>query len=154
LNAFYENTETFEKDSLSIFFRSCTQREWDFVFNTAAFENIKSAGIDIISNDSIRSKISTLYSYSYPNIRDVNQNYIRYHDLEISPIFYDNIDLRNNPFTSDELKFLKNSFQIRNRLWNLYNQRSFLQSRLLIPVQKIVESLIDDIDSELRRLKE
>jgi len=154
LYAFYENTETFREDSLTKYFRSCFAGEWDFVFNTAAFENIKSTGIDIISNDSIRSKISTLYSYSYPNIREVNQNFIRYHDLQISPIVYDNINLRNNPLTSSELDFLKNSFQIRNRLGRLYRRTSFLQLRLLIPVQEIVESLINDIDLELTRLRE
>ncbi|NNE32055.1 MAG: hypothetical protein HKN40_06770 [Winogradskyella sp.] len=154
LYAFYENTETFSEDSLTKYFRSCFAGEWDFVFNTAAFENIKSTGIDIISNDSIRSKISTLYSYSYPNIREVNQNFIRYHDLQISPIIYDNINLRNNPLTSGELAFLKNSFQIRNRLGRLYRRTSFLHLRLLMPVQENVESLINDIDLELTRLKE
>jgi len=154
LDAFYEDKENFDRDSLTNYFHSCIQREWDFVFNTAAYENIKSAGIDIISNDSMRSKISTLYSYSYPNIREVNQNYIRYHDLQISPIMLDNFDLRNIALTPSELKLLKSSFQIRNRLRNIYNQRSFLQLRLLIPIQEIVESLIKEIDLELTRLKE
>lgn len=154
LLAYYENKETFPNDSLSKYFRICLRPEWDFVFNTAAFENIKSSGIDIISNDSIRSRISTLYSYSYPNIREVNQNYIRYYDLQVSPIIYDNINLRNNPSTSSELDFLTNSIQIANRLYHLHRNRSFLHIRLIIPVQQIVESLINDIDVELNRLNE
>ncbi|WP_282124791.1 DUF6090 family protein [Algibacter mikhailovii] len=153
LKKFYDNTETFTNDSLTEYFRTCFGSEWDFVFNTAAFENIKSTGIDIISSDSLRSKISSLYSYSYPNIREVNQNYIRYHDLQITPIIFDNINLNNNPWASSELDFLKNSIQISNRLRHLQGKRAFLLNRLLFPVQTIIESLINDIDLELKRLE-
>jgi hypothetical protein len=153
LNSFYTKTETFTVDSLTKYFRTCFRPEWDFVFNTAAFENIMSTGIDIISNDSIRSKISSLYSYSYPNIREINQNYIRYYDQQISPVVFDNINLYNETLTPTELDFLMNSIQISNRLSYLRNHRSFLFFRLLLPIQEIVESLINDIDNELGRLK-
>jgi hypothetical protein len=153
LMKYYDNTETFTNDSLTKYFRICFTSEWDFVFNTAAFENIKSAGTDIISNDSIRSKISSLYSYKYPNIREVNQNYIRYHDQQITPIIFDNINLKNNPWAPSELDFLKNSIQISNRLRRLRGKRAFLLNRLLLPVQTIIESLINDIDLELMRLE-
>ena len=151
LEYFYNNTETFSNDSLTKYFRTCFMPECDFVFNTAAFENIKSTGIDIISNDSIRSKISSLHSYSYPNIREVNQNYIRYYDQQISPIVFDNINLNNDTLTPSELDFLKNSIQISNRLRHLQGRRSFLHIKLLLPIQQIVESLINDIDLELQR---
>ncbi len=153
LKYFYNNSETYPNDSLTKYFRSCLSSEWDFVFNTAAFENIKSAGIDIISNDSIRSKVSLLYSHSYPNIRAINQNSIRYFDLQISPIIFENLNLNSNVFTHSELDFLKNSIQISNRLRKLRWSTSFLLQKLLLPKQQTVESLINDIDLELKRLE-
>ena len=69
-------------------------------------------------------------------IREVNQNYIRYHDLQVTPVVFANIDLMNNPLASNELSFLKNSLQIRNSLSHLKRRRSFLQFQLLIPVKK------------------
>ena len=153
LKYFYNNSETFPNDSLTKYFRSCFGSEWDFVFNTAAFENIKSTGIDIISNDSIRSKVSSLYSHSYPNIRAINQNSIRYHDLQISPLIFENLNLNSTVFTHSELDFLKNSIQISNRLRKLRWSTTFLQQKLLLPIQQTVASLINDIDLELKRLE-
>ena len=54
LDGFYRNTETISSDSLTKYFRIYLNNEWNFVFNTSAFENLKSTGIDIISNDSLR----------------------------------------------------------------------------------------------------
>jgi len=152
IEAFCDNTETFSIDSLTVYFRSSLSKEWDFVFNMAAFENLKSTGIDIISNDSIRSKISALYSYSYPNIREVNQNHIRYYDLQVSPILYANVNLANQIFSPVELSFLKNDIQMVNTINDVKRKRRFLYNRLLIPIRKEIESLIKDIELEIDKL--
>lgn len=153
INSFYNNEATFTNDSLTEYFRLCFRPEWDFVFNTAAFENIKSTGIDIISNNALRSEISSLYSYSYPNIKEVNQNYIRYHDLQLSPIVYDTINLSEGTFSPRELDFLKQSIPISNRLRKIRRQRTFLYTFLLRPVKTKVETAIHDIELELQRLQ-
>ena len=88
LDSLYKDGAGYANDSLTKYFRICFRPEWDFVFNTAAFENIKSIGIDIISDETLRSDISSLYSYNYPNITNVNQNYIRYYDLQLSPLVF------------------------------------------------------------------
>ena len=153
LDALYKNGASFTSDSLTKYFRICFRSEWDFVFNTAAFENIKSTGIDIISDETLRSNISSLYSYNYPNIKDVNQNYIRYYDLQLSPLVFDNIDLNKDYFTPMELEFLKQSISISNRLKHVQSNRKFLYRRLIIPVKEKVETLIHDIELNLQRLQ-
>ncbi|WP_228851768.1 DUF6090 family protein [Aegicerativicinus sediminis] len=153
LDKYYRNEEIYSNDSLSQFYYSCFSPEWDFVFNTATFENIKSAGIDIISNDTIRSKISSLYSYSYPNIREVNQNQIRFNDQQLTPIIYEILHLESRSFSPSELDFLKNNVHITNLLWRLKQNRSFLYERLIITIQQTIESLNKEIDLELKRLQ-
>jgi len=153
IEAFYNNTETFSIDSLTVYFRSFLRPEWDFVFNMAAFENLKSTGIDIITNDSIRSQISSLYSYRYPNIREVNQNYIRYYDLQVSPLIYTNVNSTTHNLAPGELAFFKNNIHFVNTLNLIKRRRRFLYHRLLIPVKKEIESLIKDIELELEKLK-
>ena len=44
LGGFYNNTDTISNDSLTKYFRIYLEGEWNFVFNTAAFENLKSTG--------------------------------------------------------------------------------------------------------------
>ena len=38
---------------------------WGFIANIAAWENLKSIGLDLISNDSLRNSLSHLYSMQY-----------------------------------------------------------------------------------------
>ncbi len=152
IELYFSDQKTFTIDSLSKYFRFSLSPEWDFVFNMSPYENINSAGIDIITNDSLRSKIASLYSYSYPNIREVNQNYIRYYDQQITPLVYAKVILSKTSYTAEELDFLSNSIEVRNRLNHLRRRRYFLLKQLLIPVQQTIEALIVEIDSELEQL--
>jgi len=43
--------------------------------NTAAWENLKSVGLDLISNDSLRNGLSYLYSSKYRYIKDLEENF-------------------------------------------------------------------------------
>lgn len=38
--------------------------------NMSTYESLKSRGVELIKNDSLRKKITTLYSFSYPNVMD------------------------------------------------------------------------------------
>ena len=67
------NNKIIPKDSLNYHLGSTTLK-WSFILNLGAYESLKSSGIDIISNDSLRSKIATIYStcllYTSPSPRD------------------------------------------------------------------------------------
>lgn len=65
----YLNREINYSDSLNFHFSnlSFTTRTLP---NTSAYENLKSRGLEIIRNDSLRQNITSLYSFSYHNVID------------------------------------------------------------------------------------
>lgn len=65
----YLNKEISYSDSLKFHFANLifTTRTLP---NTSAYENLKSRGLEIITNDSLRQNITSLYSFSYYNLID------------------------------------------------------------------------------------
>ena len=149
---FNEDTRGIPSDSLAIHFRWCTTQEWDFIFNMAGYENLKSMGMDLISNDLIRSRISTLYSHSYANIREVNQNYIKYWDHQVSPLIFKNFTLSRDSLTTNELQLLKENNHIKKTLSHLEKRRRWFLNNQLIPIKEELESLTKGIELELEKL--
>jgi hypothetical protein len=59
-------------DSLNLYY-TWIKGNTVFIKNTSAFKNLESLGLDIIKNDSLRIKITNLYSTQYEYIRYVEQ---------------------------------------------------------------------------------
>ncbi|TXD65033.1 DUF6090 family protein [Polaribacter glomeratus] len=150
LSGFYNNTKTIPNDSLRKYIRRSLGGEWDFIFNTATFENLKASGIDVISNDSLRSKISSLYSDKYPELKGRSNRVLRFYENQVCPILFDNINLFDSIFSKNDLDNLKNNRQLTNRTKALSATRAGLFS-LANNIKPKVESLINDIDTELER---
>jgi hypothetical protein len=147
----YNNSETFPDDSLSKYFRTSVLGEWNFIFNVATYENLKSTGIDIISNDSLRTKISSLYSNEYPELIARGERVLRYYENELRPFLQNNFNLYDSMLSKDEVENLRGNIQISNRIRSLYSQRNLLLS-VAIDIKPKVETLINDIDKELKRI--
>lgn len=62
------NMETLDNDSLGFYYNNLTGY-LIFNSNTSTFENLKSIGFDLISSDSLRRQITSLYSKDYPLIK-------------------------------------------------------------------------------------
>jgi hypothetical protein len=63
-----------------------------FSKNTAAFDNLKSTGFYIIKNDSLRIRITQLYSNIYNYIDILNANYIdNFYTTKLEPMVISNI---------------------------------------------------------------
>jgi len=148
----YNYTETIPNDSLLKYFRISFSGEWNFIFNVATFENLKSTGIDIISNDSLRTKISSLFSNEYPELIARGDRVMRYYENHVRPVLQDNINLNNSELSKNDLENLKNNIQITNRTKSLYRQRSGLL-KIVKGIKPKVESLINDIEEELERIE-
>ena len=143
----YTKKENISNDSLLNYFRG-SLIEWNFGLNVAAFENLKSTGLNLISNDSLRLKISSIYSNYYPEIL-IRSNYLtQFYEREFRPILYDNVNLYNPTLSQSEFDYLKNSKQVSNRIIDLYRRRKWIQEELNIVIPKL-ESLLRDIDQEL-----
>ncbi len=61
-------------DSLGIYYASLL-RHTSFMANVSAYENLKSLGFNLITDDSLRIMISSLYAAKYKYITDFEQNY-------------------------------------------------------------------------------
>ena len=151
LTAFYNNKNDIPKDSLPYYYLKSIS-EWTFALNVAAFENLKSTGIDLITNDSLRLKISSLYSNSYPEILVRSKRLLEFSESEYKPIIFDNVNLKDTTLSQNDFESLKNNKQISNRIFYLSSIRKGMLNELNIIIPQIV-SLIKDIDNELKLLE-
>jgi len=124
--------------------------------NTASWENLKSVGLDLISNDSLRNRISTLYTTRYAYLENLEKGI----DDRISWNFFFPLILKN--IAMDTL-WVSASPQDYNTLiedkefqevmkMNLF-VRNFMQKQYE-EVDEIVRDLIEQIERHLTELKE
>jgi len=62
------------KDSLMIYYFSLT-RDFVSIQNTAGYETLKSKGLELVENDSLRLQIISLYEYEYNTLRKLEEEY-------------------------------------------------------------------------------
>lgn len=124
--------------------------------NTASWENLKSIGLDLISNDSLRNKISNLYSTKYPYLENTEKGVDdRYQWNIFYPLILESLNMDTvwesaSPNDYEALienrefqEVLKMNLFIRNFQQNQYED-----------LHELVENIIKDIDSHLIQLKE
>lgn len=147
----YQNSQGLSNDSLTSHYKKWLRRDWRFVFNSAAFDNLKSIGIDIISNDSLRASVSSIYNHLYPNILEDNISSINYFEQNVLLNLNDSTSQFNVTFSNNELEFLKTNKQLKNRIIYMTILRDYLSDNLLPETQSKVEDVINAIDKELEK---
>lgn len=70
-----------QKDSLHIYYFGLL-RDFISIQNTSGYETLKSKGLEIIENDSLRSAIISLYEYDYNTLKKLEEEYaeLQLHD--------------------------------------------------------------------------
>jgi hypothetical protein len=124
--------------------------------NTAAWENLKSVGLDLISNDSLRNSISNLYSTRYVYLENLEKGFDDQYQWKflypqiLKNLTLDTLWVSGAPNNYQELsgnrefkEVLKMNILIRNYMQNQYGE-----------IHRIVGTLINHIDSHLDQLKE
>ncbi|MBC8110116.1 MAG: hypothetical protein H7Y04_03555 [Verrucomicrobia bacterium] len=128
---------------------------WDIYLavNRSAFESIKSRGLDIISNDSLRLKIADLYDYAYKVIETNEKQTGDYLFQESNNFAEDIIPLQE--VNTDRNTSYKN-------LMNKQDFKTFLKQSLTIEQEKLrqygslerrLQNLVAEIESEVKRLE-
>lgn len=141
------------EDSLLIYYIVLT-RDFISIQNTSGYETLKSRGLEIIQDDSLRTKIVSLYEYDYNIIRKLeeeysemqfHQNYFKEINHALSEMFiFDNeyriigIDL-NKKIAEDEKRVLL------TYLWKIEANREFVMEFYEKPKFKI-KQLMEDIN--------
>lgn len=92
------------QDSFKIYYFTLT-RDFISIQNTSGYETLKSKGLEIIKDDSLRTKIISLYEYDYNILRKLEEDYFEMQ-------FYENYFQEINRSIAKNLKFDENKNMI------------------------------------------
>jgi hypothetical protein len=74
LDYYLGKTDSISKDSLN-FYVFVVYKNFTSISNTASYEYLKSIGIGVVENDSLRKKLSKLYDVTYENITKIEEQH-------------------------------------------------------------------------------
>lgn len=146
----------FSKDSVVQNYFELT-RDFVSIQNTSGFETLKSKGFELIKNDSLRTKIISLYEYDYQTLRKLEEEYFElqfqenyFHEINqvVAPYLQfnpnGNILGIETPINLSE----KDQKLLLSYLWKIkINRRFILQAYQ--QVEKKIEHLIHEIEVEI-----
>ena len=152
------NNNEFSQDSLLTYYLSLT-RDFVSIQNKAGYETLKSKGLELIKNDSLRLEIISLYEYDYETLMKLEEtygemqfqnNYYKELNRIISPYFiFDKLgNINNIKLPIDLNKTNNNTFM--TYLWKIEINRNFI---LLYysELEKKTRKLIINIKKELKQ---
>ena len=133
-------------------------RDFISIQNISGYETLKSKGFELIKNDSLRTKIISLYEYDYQNIKKLEEeynelqfqkNYFNEINRIIAPYF--NFDLKGNiigielpiKLTESERKILL------SYIWKIQTNRAFIL-KVYDETEKNITELTKRIEKELK----
>ncbi|NRB46247.1 MAG: hypothetical protein HRU41_01145 [Saprospiraceae bacterium] len=123
-----------------------------FVTNTAPYEMLKSRGLEIISNDSIRLQLLTYYDITQEWIVDNEQRHIEHHRDYIKPFLLKYMQYRAGKYVVDEPSVLLGDESVAPILqWARINDNYILT--LYKNAQSDVEKLIILLQQEINHLR-
>jgi len=122
-----------------------------FVKNTSAFKNLESLGINIIKNDSLRIKITELYSEQYEYIRYIEQvrdEKFQYEQIipQITKNLIFNSEKQYEPINFKELS-QNNEFK---SIIKLNSELRYYVIKVYKDIEKMITELINIIELELK----
>lgn len=132
-------------------------RDFVSVQNNSGYETLKSKGLEIIENDSLRPKIISLYEGNYNTIRKLEEEY---DELQFQENYYKDFNTKLAPYyILDSLGNLKNirypvnlseteKNLLLTDLWKMRGNRTFI-IQYYHEVEAKVKSLQEEINKEL-----
>lgn len=122
---------------------------WTFLIsNISAYEAIQSAGLQIITNDSLRNKISTLYTGKYKYIYEIEEKHYR-HRENLFPLFSQIFRYQEQEINIPEDELERNRHQLITALYSLRNTHFSLVANYEQSIIPELEELINQIKEEL-----
>lgn len=147
-------------DSVAILLEQITREVWIFVFHTTAYENLKSVGVDLITNDSLRLDISSIYSYHYPVALKMQNELNRFNDEHFKGRLNKYISFTNPEQKSYydvklgvEKSELQENSELRSKIVWVNTYRLGIVVNILSGLSDQIETLISSIDKEILRLE-
>ncbi len=134
-------------------------RDFVSIQNTSGYEALKSRGLELIQNDSLRTKIISLYEYDYNALRKLEEDY---YELQFQENYFQEINssiAANLQFSPDKLitgihiplELEENKEKVfLTYLWKIQANRNFIL-QFYAEVESKVEKLRAEIKKELKR---
>ena len=148
--------EEVKLDSLRQYYLSLT-RDFFAAQNVSGYETLKSKGLELINNDSLRFDIISLYEYDYRNLKTLEENY---YEMQFQENYYKEFNNYISPYfefssTGDISKIntlLNLSREEKNKmltyLWKIKVNRNFTL-HYYSDMERKINDLNDQIASEL-----
>ncbi|MGB5322785.1 DUF6090 family protein [Lutimonas sp.] len=141
-----------ETDSLDYFF-GWVPTYTRHMPNTTAYDNLKTIGFDIISNDSLRERYQTLYSFNY-KLMDFTQNEVSVKRADEITDYYlehfKDFKWQKNATPVDFKSLCKDHKFIEMIKWNLNEKQARLDMIFVTNIE--IEQIIHLINEEVSRL--
>ena len=144
-------------DSLMTYYSDLT-RDFISIQNTAGYETLKSRGLELIKNDSLRLQIITLYEYNYNILRKLEEEYseMQFQEnyfIEINKSFAPNFQFdANKRIIGIDLPIkipVNEEKTILLYLWKIQDNRNFIlgyYSEIEIKISKLHEQIKKEIE--------
>ena len=152
--------DSVSKDSLfTYYFNLC--RDFISIQNTSGYETLKSKGLELIQNDSLRTKIISLYEYDYNTLRKFEEEY---YEMQFFRAYYNDINrlLAPHLIVNEQKNFLGLQLPLElsdddeklllSHLWRIGNNRGFVLGYYKV-VEAKIEELREAIDQELGKVE-
>lgn len=121
-----------------------------FLPTMGPYETLKSRGLELISNNELRLKISKIYEYQYTRIVNAESLHHQHRLDYLKPEIIDKLDLSKKLQPLD-YKALKNDFKFKQIIyWALLINQDLANAYKWIASE--VELLIKDLETEINRL--
>ena len=150
------NNEQFDEDSLQTYYFGLT-RDYISIQNISGYETLKSKGLEIIKNDSLRFEIISLYEYDFNTLRKFEEEY---NEMQFQSNYFNDINNIIAPFLNfnklGNIESINLPIELKNSHKNLLfsyllkikNNREFILS-YYSEIDIKVRNLITNIDKEL-----
>jgi len=143
-----------EPDSL-LFYYSKLTRDFVSIQNIAGYETLKSKGLELIKNDSLRLKIITLYEYDYRTLRKLEEEYC---EMQFHENYFKEINEALAPsFTIDKdgditgvdlpLQLRRNT---RNKLLS-YLQKIEINRAFILQYYTAIKEKINEVRADIKK---
>lgn len=129
--------------------------------NVSGYESLKSKGLEIIENDSLRSQIISIYEYDYSILKKLEEDYS---ELQFHNLYFDKINsiIAPNLIYSDDGTFnsLKIPFKVSNENRNIFlnclikiKYNRFFINKIYNETLEKVKKTMQMIDNETKKNK-
>ena len=143
----YLNRDSIPADSLSMAISSLMSYSY-LLANTAAYETLKSRGLEIITNDSLRLGIATLYDVYYESIQLTEKHLDDLYSTQLLPYLVNNLRLGGKRFTPEEVDKIRKDRPFQQILWQIMANNDYARDRYKLALGEL-EKLRAKIEIEL-----